>query len=57
VSVHQPLWYILTPCILLHHPLGLWRLQKTQKGLVTLNQQMKDISKCNIPMISCTAQV
>jgi len=44
--VHQPLWYLLTHCLLLHQLLQLWRLQKTQKRtLMTVNQQMKEISK------------
>jgi len=46
-SVHQPFWYLLTPCLLLHQLLQLWRLERTQKK--TLNQQMKEISKWNIP--------
>lgn len=28
---HQPLWYLLTPCLLLHQLLELWRLQETEE--------------------------
>ena len=54
VYVQQPFWRLLTPCLLLQL-LQLRRLQKTQK--MTLNQQMKKISKWNPPLISCTAQL
>jgi hypothetical protein len=58
VSVHQPLWYLPTPCLLLHLLLQLWRLQETQKRtLMTLNQQTKEISKWNTPLITRTAQL
>jgi hypothetical protein len=57
VSVHQPLWYPLTPC-LLYQILQLLRLQKTQKRtLMTVNQQLKEISYWNTPLFSCSAQV
>jgi hypothetical protein len=49
VSAHQTMWYLLTPCLLLHQILQLRRLHKTQKRtLMTLNQQMKEISKWNM---------
>jgi hypothetical protein len=51
VSVHQPLWYLLTPCLLLHQLLQLWRIQKTHRTLMTLNHQMKEISKRNTLLI------
>ena len=52
-SVHQPLWYLLTQCLILHQLLQLWRLQKIQKRtLMTVSQQMKEISKW-----SCTGQI
>jgi len=58
VSVHQLLWYPRTPCLLLHQHLQLWRLKMTQKRtLMTLNQQLKEISKWNTPLISLAAQV
>jgi len=47
----------LTACLLFHQLLQLWRLQKTQKRtLLTLNQQMKEISKWNTPLISFQPQ-
>jgi hypothetical protein len=46
VSVHLLLWYRLTPCLLRHELLQLWRLQKTQ--IKTLNQQRKKISNWSI---------
>jgi len=53
VSVHQPLWYLLTICLLLHQlnqTLQLSTLQKTQRRTLTAqNQQMKEISKWNTP--------
>ena len=40
VSVHQQLWYRLTPCLVRHELFQLWRLQKTQiRTLMTRNQQ------------------
>ena len=45
-SVHQTLWYLLTPYLLFHHLLQLWRLQKAQKRtLITLNQQTKEMNQ------------
>ena len=55
VSVHLPLWYLMTPYPPVHQLLQLWRLQKRQKR--ALNQQRKGICKWNTPLISCRAQV
>ena len=45
-------------CLLLHKLLQLWCLQKTQKRtLMTPNQRMREISKLNTPLTSCTAEV
>jgi len=58
VSVQQLSWHLLTLCLLLHHLLQPWKLQKTQKrNLITLNQQMKETFKWNAPLISCEAQI
>jgi hypothetical protein len=52
------LWYLLTPCLLLHRLLQLWRLQKTHKSApMTHFQHMKEVFKWNTPLISCTVQV
>ena len=58
ISVHQQLWYVLTSFLLLHQLLQLQRLRKHIRGpLITLKQQMKEISQWNTPLISSTAQV
>ena len=45
-DLQECLWYFLTPCLLLHQLLQLSGLQQTQKKtLMTLNQQIKEISK------------
>ena len=46
LSVHQLLWFLLTSCLIFCQLLQLWRLQKTQRALMTLNR-MKEIPKCN----------
>ena len=46
------------PSLLLHQLLQLWMHHKTQnRTLMMLNQQMKEISKWNIPLTRCTVQV
>jgi hypothetical protein len=47
--VHQPLWHLLIPSLLLHQ-LHVQRLQQA-KTLRTVNQKMKEISKKNISII------
>jgi hypothetical protein len=57
-SVLQLFCYFLTTCLLLHRLLQLWRLQKIYKGtLMSLNWQMREISKWNIPFISLAGKV
>ena len=58
VFMHQPMWYFLTPCLLVHQLFQLWTIYITQNWtLMTLKQQMKEICKQNIPVFSCTAQI
>jgi len=55
-SPHQ-MWYLLTPCLLLHPVTSALKTAKTQKKtLITLNQPMKEIPKWNTLAITCTAQ-
>jgi len=45
------------PCLILQQILRLLRLQRKHKRtLMPLNQQAKEISKWNTPLISCAAQ-
>ena len=37
LSVHQTLWYLLNPCLLIHQLLQIWRLQNKQK-MISLAQ-------------------
>jgi chaperone required for assembly of F1-ATPase len=58
MCVHQLLWYLRTTCLLIYELLQPLRLQETQnRTLMTLNQHMKEITKCNTPQNSHTVQV
>jgi hypothetical protein len=47
-GLHQPFWYLLTLCLILHKLLHILKLQKTEKRtLISLKQQMKELSKWN----------
>jgi hypothetical protein len=57
MSVCQPLQYLLA-LVSCSNVFNCEDSQKTQKRtLMTLNQQMKEITMCNTPLFSCIAQV
>jgi len=58
VPAHQLLWYLLIPCLI---TLSTYSIIKTpyniDKDVMTLTQQMEEISQWNTQLISCTAQI
>jgi hypothetical protein len=56
--LHHALWYVLMPFLLLHQLHPSMKTQKTKKmALMTLNQQIKEISEWSTSLISYRAEV